>query len=136
MFGRTHSFSIIGYASLAASGGQTDLDLLRQWCMKVPTETEILAEEIHPNEKQRPMWLEILNQIKLGTVTTLVVPSLFHIAGDDVVSLFKVLTFLKTHDVTLKSLAELIDSRRDSKNDVIVKFFESSKQLATEGCAL
>jgi len=89
---------------------------------------EILAEEIHPSEHHRPLWMEILEQIERGTLTTLIVPSLFHIAGDDFISLAKFLTFLKAHGVTLKSLAEVIDSRRDSKHEIILRLVQDTQK--------
>jgi hypothetical protein len=55
------------------------------------------------------------------------VPSLFHIAGDDFIALSKFLTFLKVHHVTLKSIVEVIDSRRDSATEVVLRLIKDTR---------
>lgn len=121
---------MVAYASIAKSnpnhGG--DFKLLRRWCHRVPFQMDLLAEEYHPSESHRPLWSEILSEIERGAITTLVVPSLFHVAGDDFISLSKVLTFLKIHGVTLKSLTEVIDSRRDSRNEIILRLVDDTRK--------
>jgi Resolvase, N terminal domain len=121
---------VVAYASIAASNldNDNDLNLLRRWCARVPIEMEILAEEIHPSEHHRPLWMEILEHIERGNIATLVVPSLYHIAGGDYIALSKFLVFLKAHDVTLKSLTEVIDSRRESKNEIIFRLIQDTKK--------
>lgn len=117
---------IVAYASMVTSNPnhKCDLKLLRRWCSRVPGQMDILAEEIHPTDDHRPLWSEILALIERGAITTLVVPSLFHVAGDDFVALSKFLVFLKARGVTLKSLTEVIDSRRASQHEIILKLVE------------
>lgn len=125
---------LVAYTSTADARAQSDSNLLKLWVSKIPMEIDILAEEIDPSAKERPLWSALLMEIERGRIKTLVVPSLFHIAGADVVTLAKVLTFLKANRVTLKTLTELIDSRRDSKSDILLKFIESTNPT-TQGCA-
>jgi len=127
------SFStVVAYASIANSDidNDHDLKLLKAWCKKVPIEIETLAEEIHPSEPSRPLWSEVLQKIERRAITTLVVPSLFHIAGDDFITLSKFLIFLKAHGVALKSLAEVIDSRRVSQNDIVLRLVLNTRKTA------
>lgn len=127
---RPYSISpIVAYASLAVpSSDQTrDLELLRRWCSRFLVEIEVLAEEIPPSAEHRPLWFEILEQIARGNITTLIVPSLFHIAGADFIALSKVLTLLKAHGVTLKSLGEVIDSRRNSNHEIVLRLVENTR---------
>ncbi len=131
---RSDSFSpVVAYASIANSNlnRDCDLDLLRRWCARVPIEIEILAEEIHPCDSHRPLWNIVLDQIEREAITTLVVPSLFHITGDDYIALSKFLIFLKAHGVTLKSLAEVVDSRRNSNHEIILRMIQDSQKVAT-----
>lgn len=75
------------------------------------------------------MWSEILNQIERKEVSTLVVPSLFHVAGDDLIGLSKFLIFLKAHGVTLKSLTEVIDSRRVFHHEIILRLVHDTEKV-------
>lgn len=125
---------LVAYTSAAGACAQSDANLLKLWVSKIPMEIDIFAEEIDPLAKERPLWSALLMEVERGRIKTLVVPSLFHIAGADVVVLAKVLTFLKANRVTLKTLTELVDSRRDSKSDILLKFIESTNPT-TQGCA-
>ena len=107
----------------------SDLDFLRSWCDKIPIEIDIFTEEAHPSDPNRPVWSDLLTEIERGNITTLVVPSLFHISGDDYISLSKFLVFLKKHGGTLKSLTEVIDSRRESRNDIILRLIHDTKKV-------
>jgi DNA invertase Pin-like site-specific DNA recombinase len=114
----------VGYASLATARSADALDLLNSWCRQLSGESEILAEEILPTELNRPLWNKIMIQIELGTVKTVIVPSLFHLAGGNMIALSHLLSFFDVHGVNLKSLAEVIDSRRISKNDIVLQLIE------------
>jgi len=122
---------MLAYASIAASNPnhESDLDLLRRWCCRIPVETEILAEEVHPSEHHRPLWNQVLAQIEQGTLTMLIVPSLFHIAGEDYIALSKALIFLRAHGVTIKSISEIIDSRRDSNHEIIMRLVQDTGKV-------
>jgi DNA invertase Pin-like site-specific DNA recombinase len=115
---------IVGYASLATAHSADDLELLNSWCRQLSGESEILAEEILPSSLKRPLWQKIMTQIELGTVKTVIVPSLFHLAGGNVIALSHLLSFFDVHGVILKSLAEVIDSRKISKNDIVLQLIE------------
>lgn len=121
---------IVAYASMVIStkSGESDFEFLRRWCAKLPIDLEILADDVHPSAKERPFWMDLMNEIERGAISTLVVPSLFHIAGDDYIALSRLLTFLKTHRVTLKSLVEVIDSGRDSKTDIIMRSVQETRK--------
>lgn len=71
---------VVAYASISESNlnNDSDLSLLRNWCLRHPIGLEILAEEIHPGEMHRPLWMQIMDEIEAGAITTLIVPSLFH----------------------------------------------------------
>lgn len=124
---------VVAYASMAVPSvsEESDFDFLRRWVAKIPFEIEILAEEIHPTETQRPLWNEIMAGIESGAITTLIVPSLFHIAGTDFIALANFLTFLKVHRVTLRSIVDIIDSRRDSKTEIILRLMQDTGKSAT-----
>lgn len=127
---------VVAYASMAVPSvsEESDFDFLRRWVAKTPFEIEILAEEFHPSEHQRPLWSEIMSGIEAGAITTLIVPSLFHIAGTDFIALANFLTFLKVHRVTLKSIVDVIDSRRDSKTEIILRLTQDTgKSVTMEG---
>jgi hypothetical protein len=100
--------SIIAYASLAVDG--FDFESFRKYCNFIPAEVRIVAEDVHPNAGSRPLWQNIINSILKDDVYVLIVPSLFHIQGND--SWLEPLIF-KNHNVDqlrLISLAEGIDS--------------------------
>ncbi len=124
------SSPVVAYASLVIStqGAESDFEFLRRWCSKVPVELEILADDVHPSAPDRQFWKDLLNEIERGAITTLIVPSLFHIAGDDFIALSKFLTFLKMHRVTLKSIVELVDSRRDSRTEIVLQLINDTRK--------
>jgi DNA invertase Pin-like site-specific DNA recombinase len=125
---------VVAYASLDHSNlnKDLDLDLLRKWSLRTPFKLDVVAEEVDPTSEHRPLWSEILEEIERGGIHTLVVPSLFHVAGYDLIALSKTLTFLKMHHVTLKSLSEVIDSRRSPRHDIIVALRDSISQMSQE----
>ena len=127
MSSRAFSSGLVAYASMAVSNStqESDFEFLQSWCRRIPIEMDLLAEDVHPTAVVRPFWNEILKGIESGSITTLIVPSLFHIAGEDFISLSKFLVFLKAHRVALKSLIEVIDSRRDSNNDIVLRLIQN-----------
>jgi DNA invertase Pin-like site-specific DNA recombinase len=118
---------VIGYASLSKSPrtGLRDFQWLRNYTMKIPALVELLAEEVHPSSLNRPMWNEVLTSIEGGHVKLLIVPSLFHIAACDIGAMSDVLAFLTMHGVHLKSLKEGIDSRRQTRSEIMMTFKQS-----------
>lgn len=123
---------VVAYASMAVPSvsEESDFEFLRRWVAKIPFEIEILAEEIHPTESHRPLWSEIMAGIESGAIKTLIVPSVFHIAGTDYIRLANFLTFLKVHRVTLKSIVDVVDSRRESKTDIILRLMQNTEKPA------
>jgi DNA invertase Pin-like site-specific DNA recombinase len=120
---RFHS-PVVGYASLAL--GQSGFDSLYEFCQEMPFPTDLLAEDSSPSATHRPMWNEVLDLIEQKAVTTLVVPSLLHIAEGDARVLSIFLHLLRKYGVTLKSLEERIDSRRDSKAEILAHLKRAS----------
>jgi hypothetical protein len=92
----------------------------------------VLIEAVHPSEIDRPVWATIKRQIEAGEVTTLVVPSLYHIAGNDFVGLSKILDFLKQHKVALKALKDVVDTRGISGPALIAKFYQDNEKSQTQ----
>ena len=106
---------IVAYISLALENDKSAaFDSVQEYCRHTSVETDIFAEEILPQAKERPLWQKVLNLVDCNEVSMIVVPSLNHIAGRDSKSLFSFLNLLKIKSVRLKSLAEGIDSQRDS----------------------
>jgi DNA invertase Pin-like site-specific DNA recombinase len=114
----------VGYASLALN--DSGLVRLQKYFQKVPFETEIAAEGVHPNWVCRPIWSQILELIGHKAITTLVVPSLEHIAGEDYTALADVLKLLRLKGVRLRSLAEWIDNSRQSDSQILAGFVKKS----------
>lgn len=56
--------------------------MTREYCMSLPFQVDIFAEEIHPNSKVRPLFQEILDRIANDEVSMLIVPSRYHLSGD------------------------------------------------------
>lgn len=49
---------VMGYASLALK--DSGLFKLQRYFQKIPFETDIAAEELHPSRDYRPLWNEVL----------------------------------------------------------------------------
>lgn len=111
---------ITGYASMALN--DSGLTKLQRYFQKIPFEVDIVGEEILPGEMSRPVWSEVLEMIEREAITTLVVPSLLHVAGDDFNSLANFLKFLRLKGARLKSLAEWTDSSRIQDREIMAVF--------------
>lgn len=123
---------IVGYASLALR--DSGLFKLQSYFQKIPFETDIAAEDLHPRQDYRPLWSEVLELIERQAITTLVVPSLFHIAGDDFNLLRDVLKLMRIQGVRLKSLSEWVDNSRQPDNEILAGFIK--KGLPGIGAAI
>jgi hypothetical protein len=110
----------VGYASLALN--DSGLIRLQKYFQNIPFETEIAAEGVHPKEECRPIWSQILESIERHAITTLVVPSLEHLADDDYAALADVLKLLRLKGVRLRSLAERVDNSRQTSNQILAVF--------------
>ncbi len=110
---------VMGYASLALR--DSGLFMLQRYFQKIPFETDIAAEDLHPSQDYRPLWNEVLELIERRAITTLVVPSLFHIAADDFNLSRDVLKLMRTKGVRLKSLEEWIDSSKMPDDEIVFK---------------
>jgi DNA invertase Pin-like site-specific DNA recombinase len=115
---------VMGYASLALK--DSGLSKLNKYFQKIPFETEIVGEDIYPTAECRPVWNEVLELIERQALTTLVIPSLLHVAGDDFTSLANFLSLLRLKGVRLKSLAEGVDSSRLPGNEILAAFAENN----------
>jgi hypothetical protein len=110
-----YGFPIVAYISLALENDKsTAFESIQEYCRNTPVETDIFAEDILPEEKDRPLWQQVLDLVERNDVSMIVVPSLKHVAGNDSKSMSSFLTFLKINNVRLKSLGEGVDSQRDS----------------------
>lgn len=117
-----YGFPIVAYVSLALDDeNSSQLNTIKDYCRQAQVETEIYAEDALPEEKYRPFWQKVLDLIERNDVSLVVVPSLKHIAGRDLEGVSSFLTLLKIKGVRLKSLAEGIDSQRDSRKDILGK---------------
>ena len=72
----------IAYVSLAVNPKGHDLERTRQYCMKLPFQVDLFAEEIHPNSKDRPLFQEVLDRIEEEDVSMLILPNRYHLNGD------------------------------------------------------
>jgi DNA invertase Pin-like site-specific DNA recombinase len=120
---------VVAYASFdvrSNSVGDSDFEYLQRFCLKHPFPIELLAESASQDGK-RIFWNQILDEIERGGVTTLIVPSLQHIAGDNELGLLRLLTFLKEHRVKLRSLKENVNSHKLSRRDILSRFQSSTK---------
>jgi DNA invertase Pin-like site-specific DNA recombinase len=107
MFNFPFSSRIIAYASLFSTEANTSaLESLNEFCRSTPLEVDIFAEEIFPDEQNRPLWQKILNLIDERKISVLVIPNLFHIAGNDAKALSSALDLLKAKGVTLQVLSD------------------------------
>jgi len=116
-----YGFPIVAYVSLGLENDKSVLSSVQDYCRDTMVESEIFAEEVLPHEKERPLWQKVLDLIEREEISMLVVPDLTHIAGNDSKSLSAFLTFLKIKGVRLKSLAEGMDSQRNSRAEIISK---------------
>lgn len=120
---------VVGYSSLAVR--DSGYSKLQRYFKKIPIQTDIVAEEVHPSQDYRPVWREVLELVERQAITALVVPSLFHVAGADVIGLVKVLNFLKAKGVRLKSLTEVIDSSRVSQREIVLRLVRDTQLVAS-----
>jgi len=125
-----YGFPIVAYVSLGLENDKFTLGSVQDYCRETMVESEIFAEEILPDEKDRPLWQKVLDLIEREEVSMLVVPNLTHIAGNDSKSLSTFLTFLKIKGVRLKSLSEGIDSQPNSRAEILSKLKNSEKPVA------
>jgi hypothetical protein len=109
-----------------------DLSLLQAWCKCTQAASTVLIEAVHPIETARPVWASVKRQIEAGEVAALVVPSLYHIAGNDFVGLSKILDYLKQHKVALKALKDVVDTRGVSGPALIAKFYQDNEKSQTQ----
>jgi len=117
---RHFSYSpVLGYASLALA--DQGLERLQKYLRKIPFETDTIAEGVCPCEEVRPVFNEVLALIERRAITTLVVPSLRHLTGNDLEALAKVLRLFRLRGVRLKSLAEWVDSSRLSDREIMIR---------------
>jgi hypothetical protein len=103
--------SVVAYASLSVEG--FDLAPFRKHCLDIPSEVDLYAEEIHPNALERPMWEKVFELIQTQGIHTLIVPSLYHIVGEDTWLEAPLLRDFNTQGVRLISLMEGFDSSID-----------------------
>jgi hypothetical protein len=103
--------SVIAYASLSVEG--FDLEPFRKHCLDIPSEVDLYAEEVHPNAEIRPLWDNIFTLILDQQIHTLIVPSLYHIVGEDTWIEPTLLRDLNTWGIRLISLMEGFDSFAD-----------------------
>jgi DNA invertase Pin-like site-specific DNA recombinase len=107
MLSCSYSLPVIAYTSLSPNeNGSEALDSLHDFCRDNACGVDIFAEEISPDEMNRPLWQKILNLIDQQKISRLVVPSLFHVAGNKKETLSSVLDLLKAKGVTLQVLSD------------------------------
>lgn len=130
------SVSTVAYAFVSPSDprSRSDLDLLRHWCAGCRDFVEILTEEVHPRERGSKIWSEVLCRIESGGIKTLIVPSLFHIVGNDFIALSKFLTYLKTKGARIRSIREFIESDRYPHQDIVANFYQAVVANTALGC--
>lgn len=95
----------VAYASMVISIDA--LSSLTDYCVFLDQEVDIYAEEAHPEDFKRPMFQMVLDKIQKNEVKTLIVPSLYHLAGDDTALLNKILNLTKRNHVELITLSNL-----------------------------
>lgn len=93
------------YASIVISIDA--LASLTDYCAFLDLDVDIYAEEAHPEDFKRPMFQMVLDKIQKNEVKTLIVPSLYHLAGDDTALLNKILYLIKRNHVELITLSNL-----------------------------
>ena len=103
--------SIIAYASLSVEG--FDLEAFRKHCLDIPSEVNIYTEEVHPNSMDRPIWERIFELIQTQEIHTLIIPTLYHVVGDNVWLEVFLFNELQRQKVRLISLLEGFDSYVD-----------------------
>lgn len=124
-----YGFPIVAYISLALENDKSAaFASVQEYCRNTSVETDIFAEEILPEEKDRPLWQQVVDLVERSEVSMIVVPSLQHIAGKDSKSMSSFLTFLKINNVRLKSLAEGVDSQHDSHLKILSRFNKEKNQ--------
>ena len=102
----------IAYVSLVANPGSliSDLEMTREYCMSLPFQVDLFAEEIHPNSKVRPLFQEILDRIANDEVSMLIVPSRYHLSGDKRDQMAYLSRFLNHNGVELVCTAKVVPS--------------------------
>ncbi|HEY8272048.1 MAG TPA: recombinase family protein [Pseudobdellovibrionaceae bacterium] len=115
-----YGFPIVAYISLALENEKSSaFKSVQEYCRNTSVETDLFAEEMLPEENDRPLWQKILDLVERNEISMIVVPSLKHISGKDSKSLSSFLTLLKIKSIRLKSIAEGIDSQRDSRLKIL-----------------
>ena len=128
-----YGFQIVAYISLALENDKSAaFESVQEYCRNTLVETDIFAEEILPEEKDRPLWQKVLELVEQGEVSMIVVPSLEHIAGNDSKSLSSFLTFLKINNVRLKSLADGVDSQHNSHLKILSRLNKENNHKPTQ----
>ena len=76
--------SVIAYASLSKKlkNSKNTYKKLIQHCKNLDEPCDIYAEEADPNSSTRNLWDHVIQRIKSGEVKVLIVPNVFHIAGN------------------------------------------------------
>ncbi len=112
---------VVAYASLSAEARRSgsDLECLSRFTMKIPGEVDIMAEDVHPSERLRPLWNVILDLIEHRLVRTVIVSSLYDIAGNNVHRLSHFLCLAGVHHVRVWMVKEGLDSFRDTKCEIL-----------------
>ena len=95
--------SVIAYASLSKKlkNSKNTYKKLIQHCKNLDEPCDIYAEEADPNSSTRNLWDHVIQRIKSGEVKVLIVPNVFHIAGNSQ-KLQPVLSLCETNQTKLQ----------------------------------
>jgi len=91
----------IAYVSLAVNPNGSDLEKTRKYCMDLPFQVDLFAEEVHPNSKDRPLFQEVLDRIEEEDVSMLILPNRYHLNGDKPDQMAYLTRFLDLNGVDL-----------------------------------
>lgn len=94
----------IAYVSLSVRKTSPFLESVREYCLTLPYEVDIFAENYHPSESTRPLLDKIVCLIKNDEVSELILPNIYHITAGDLKKENQFLELLKKHTVKLTIL--------------------------------
>ncbi len=86
---------------------EAHLKAIQEYCLTLPYEVDTFAEEVvDPSNNQSPLFKQVMELIRQGEVSELIIPSLGQVLGHDLNSRKEFLEFLRENHVKLVTLTK------------------------------